>query len=152
MAEMIKPQIKKTWKPIAAGVLDIILGCFWLLGGLGIIIIIMAYDLIRSSWSIFGEASISLKDYCIAVPALIAGALAISGGIYTAKRNKWWFALIGSVAAFLPIFISMIDILYYAQAQGSKVTNSGTDLYGILFLLAGAAAIVLTALSKSEFE
>jgi hypothetical protein len=50
------------------------------------------------------------------------GILAIVGGIYALQRKIWGLALAGSIAAFFPSWIL------------------------------GIAAIVLTALSKNEFE
>jgi len=52
----------------------------------------------------------------------IFGAFAIIGGIHALQRKKWWLALVGSVATFFP------------------------------FSVLGMAAIVLTAMSKKEFE
>ena len=52
----------------------------------------------------------------------IIGILAIVGGIYALRRKIWGLALAGSIAAFFPSWIL------------------------------GLTAIVLTALSKNEFE
>jgi uncharacterized BrkB/YihY/UPF0761 family membrane protein len=56
------------------------------------------------------------------VPLAILTALAIVGGIYALRRKKWGMALAGAIAAALP------------------------------FSLMGIAALVLTALSRDEFE
>jgi hypothetical protein len=58
----------------------------------------------------------------LALPFAIVGILAIVGGIYALRRKIWGLALAGSIAAFFPSW------------------------------LLGIAAIVLTALSKKEFE
>jgi len=58
----------------------------------------------------------------LAVPFAIVGVLAIVGGIYALRRKIWGLALAGSIAAFFPSWIL------------------------------GLTAIVLTALSKNEFE
>ncbi len=58
----------------------------------------------------------------ISGPLLIMGILAIVGGTYALRRKVWGLALTGSIAAFFPSW------------------------------LLGVAAIVFTALSKSEFE
>lgn len=143
-------QVKRTWKPIAAGILDLTLGCLWLQVGLLSFLLTMACDAI-------GEASVGLEDYGTPVLLLIAGILAIIGGKHATQRNKWWFALVGSVAALLPAFISLIGlILYQSHDIGGlypqiKANNSTLTICG-LFLLAGIAAIVLKALSKKEFE
>lgn len=58
----------------------------------------------------------------LSLPFAIVGILAIVGGIYALKRKIWGLALAGSIAAFFPAWIL------------------------------GLTAIVLTALSKNEFE
>ena len=58
----------------------------------------------------------------LAVPLALIGILAIVGGIYALRRKVWGLALAGSIAAFFPSWIL------------------------------GLTAIVLTALSKNEFE
>jgi hypothetical protein len=60
----------------------------------------------------------------IASPFLCLSALAIVGGIYALRRKKWGLALTGSIAALIVPW----------------------------FWFLGIAAIVFTALSKSEFE
>src|SRR4030042_518242 len=143
-------QIKKTWKPTAAGILDLMLGCLWLLVGLFLFLLTMACDSI-------GEASVGVEDYGTPVLLVVAGILAIIGGKHATQRNKWRFALVGSVAALLPAFISLIGlILYQSHDIGVlypqiKANNSTLTICG-LFLLAGIEAMVLTALSKKEFE
>lgn len=58
----------------------------------------------------------------LALPLAIVGILAIVGGIYALQRRNWGLALAGSIAAFFPSW------------------------------LLGIAAIILTALSRDEFE
>jgi hypothetical protein len=58
----------------------------------------------------------------LSIPFAIIGILAIVGGVYALRRKIWGLALAGSIAAFFPSWIL------------------------------GLTAIVLTALSKNEFE
>jgi|SRR4030042_118998 hypothetical protein len=58
----------------------------------------------------------------LSLPFAIVGILAIVGGIYALRRKIWGLALAGSIAAFFPSWII------------------------------GLPAIILTALSKNEFE
>lgn len=58
----------------------------------------------------------------LALPLAIVGILAIVGGIYALQRRNWGLALAGSIAAFFPSW------------------------------LLGIPAIVLTALSRDEFD
>jgi hypothetical protein len=58
----------------------------------------------------------------VSVPVVLIGILAIVGGVYALRRKIWGLALAGSIAAFFPSWVL------------------------------GLTAIVLTALSKDEFE
>ena len=58
----------------------------------------------------------------IAIPLAVFGILALIGGIYALQRKSWGMALAGSIAAVLP------------------------------FSFLGIASLVLTALSKDEFQ
>jgi uncharacterized BrkB/YihY/UPF0761 family membrane protein len=58
----------------------------------------------------------------VAVPLAILAILAIGGGIYALRRKRWGMALAGAIAAALP------------------------------FSLTGIAALILTALSRDEFD
>jgi hypothetical protein len=115
--------VPKTWKPKAAGILDIVAGT---LGFIGVFFLITGVMVTGGVFDIPG-----IEDVPFFVPSLISGiallvavinVLALIGGIYAVQRKKWWVALVGSIAAFL----------------------SSTPL--------GIAAIILTALSKDEFE
>lgn len=120
-------EIKKTWKPKAAGIIDINVGCLSLIAAIGIFIFGVASSLILG---LFGGMLAGATNYsyfvgpasAIALPLFALGVLAIIGGIFALTRKMWTFALIGSIAA--------------------------------LFCAApfGIAAIIFTALSKSEFE
>lgn len=144
------PQVKKTWKPIVAGILDLMLGCLWL--GVG-----LSSFLLTLSCYCIGEACVDLEDYATPVFLLVAGILAIIGGKHATQRNKWRFALVGSVAALLPAFISLMGlILYQSHDIGGLYpqikANISTLTICWLFLLAGISTMALTALSKKEFE
>jgi hypothetical protein len=113
---------KETWMPMTAGILDIIAGCFGLIGGSILLVLgavgssIMAYFAPQLPPAV---AVVILSS--IAVPLIIVGILAIVGGIYALRRKIWGLALAGSIAAFFPSWVL------------------------------GITAIVLTALSKNEF-
>ena len=123
--------MEKTWKPVAAGILDIVAGAFSILGFLGVIIGIMVFIPFSvafgpgpvpeyGSWLIPGFVESIL--WIVAVFLLIVGVLPLIGGIYALQRKKWGLALAGSIAAIL----------------------GSTPL--------GIAAIVFLSISKDEFE
>ena len=117
--------MKRTWMPVAAGILDIISGAVRVIGGIIILMLGWLGDGILSLlW--FGIPGIEFIPYrflgIAAAPILILGILAIVGGIYALQRKTWGLALAGSICAtFLGWFL-------------------------------GVPAIILTALSKKEFE
>ena len=110
---------EKTWKPIAAGIAQILTGALDLLGASLFCLIISMSDILSSK-------SMWPPIWLVLIILLVAiwGILAIIGGVYALKRKRWRLALAGSIVSFL---------------------NPWTWELGI-------AAIVLTALSKKEFE
>ena len=115
--------MQRTWMPVAAGILDIVSGAFGLTGGF----VLLVLGTVGSA--VMGCVEAEIPSFvpavflsAIAVPLLIVAVLAIVGGVYALQRKKWGWALAGSIAAFFP-----------------------TRVLGI-------AAIVLTVLSKDEFE
>ena len=69
-----------------------------------------------------GILSLNLPLFFMVIPGLAIEALAIVGGVFAIQRRKWRWAPAGSIAAFFPSWPL------------------------------GIAAIVLTILSKNEFE
>jgi hypothetical protein len=120
--------MEKTWKPVVAGVLDIVSGAVGLIAVLGLIIAI----LVTGGCAIPGTENVPLFVPSlltgIAVPLAIFSLLSLAGGIYALQRKLWGLALAGSIAA---IFASI-------------------PLLGGLPV--GITATILTALSRNEFE
>lgn len=121
--------METTWKPIVAGILNIIVGVFNLLGMFFIIVVIVA----------IGSGILALSTLINIIPMWLSGivqgvliiiavllaifsALPLIGGIYAVQRKNWGLALAGSIVAIL----------------------SSTPL--------GIASTVLVALAKNEFE
>lgn len=121
--------METTWKPTVAGILNIIVGIFNLLGMLVIIVLILAI-----SGGILAISSIAhlipmwlsgiLQGVAVIMAIILAifSALPLIGGIYALQRKNWGLALAGSIVAIL----------------------SSTPL--------GIASTVLVSLSKNEFE
>ncbi len=125
--------VKKTWKPIVAGILNIIAGVLSLLGALGVIIGIIVFIYVGSApflaymWGDLADLGIGLNSLIIilviaAIFSAILGILPLIGGIYALQRKKWGLALAGSIVA---IF--------------------GSSIMGIL-------ATIFIAMAKDEFE
>ena len=99
--------MEKTWRPLTAGILDIIAGvgmlfvCFWLILAGGITTVMGNIP----QWVpglLFG----------LAAPLSILAILAAIGGIFAVKRKMWGLSLAGAIAAFFCCFVlGIISIL-----------------------------------------
>ena len=130
--------IRKTWKPTVAGIIDIIMGICGLWGSLCLSALFIACS--RYSGSTWSE---DLFYWLITVSLLAGGLLAIVGGIYALKREKWVWALIGSICT--AIVSVGTRLIYSSDALRDEVAVYAAIGVSIL-------PIVLTLLSKNEFE
>ena len=121
--------MKRTWKPITAGILNMISGIFFLIGGITIVsagkpMATMVAGYVMYSMELSGTPITPFITATIAVLAtalIILGAMSILGGIFSIKRSVWGLALAGSMST----LISLAPL--------------------------GVPAVVFTALSKKEF-
>ena len=86
--------MEKTWKPTTAGILSIIAGGIELLLGIGLAV---GFGLLGSLGNLVPGFP-GLFAF-IGIPWIILGIVAIIGGIYALKREKWGLALAGSICA-----------------------------------------------------
>ena len=123
--------MKRTSKPTIAGVINIISGVFFLMGGITIInltgqpVTESAYSYVKYSMELSGTPGTPTITTIIAMitsALIILGMLSLLGGIYSINRNVWGLALAGSIAT----FISTVAL--------------------------GVPTIVLTAISRKEFS
>ncbi|MFC1995402.1 hypothetical protein ACFLVM_00795 [Chloroflexota bacterium] len=115
--------MEKTSQPTGVGILNIIAGA---LGILGAISMFIAFSIVSGGCGIPGMGAIPVFVPGIvlgtAIPLLLIGILALVGGIFAIQRKRWGWVLAGSIAS---IFI--------------------------VFLL-GVPAVILTGISKNEFD
>jgi len=123
--------VNQTWKPIVAGILNIVCGALRILGATALLIGIMFFMPVAitggpgpvpdmPNWMMPGVLSTILVIGLVFL--LIVGILPIIGGIYALQRKKWGLALAGSIVA---IF--------------------GSSVMGIL-------ATIFVVMAKDEFE
>ena len=108
---------KRTWKPTTAGVLSILAG---VLGGSSGIVGVLIATVV--GW---GEDDLLLRLMlpdiplplmvlgAIATPLIIAGIVAIVGGIFALKRRIWGLALAGAISAVFPCFFLGIPAIIF---------------------------------------
>ena len=92
-ARLIEQPVKKTWLSTAAGVMDIIDGCFSLLVVFGLIVAIAFVSDEPDTLAILVP---------IAVVFAVKAILAIVGGMCALQRRSWGMAVTGAIAACLP--------------------------------------------------
>ena len=90
--------VRKTWKPIVAGILDIVGGASGIIGSIVAILGILFFIPVATTggpgpvpdmpnWMIPGVLSSILIVGAVFI--LIAGILSVIGGIYAVQRRKW---------------------------------------------------------------
>ena len=101
----------KTWKPITAGILNIITGVINVLSVIGLIIAITSVNLVM-----FLQGTIPAKDFPFVAPlvstiliillvlSIISATFPIVGGVFALQRRKWGWSLAGSIIAILGMF------------------------------------------------
>ena len=123
--------MKRTWEPVIAGILNIISGAFFLVGGI-IIVGLLGQPTLVTPWASYTMYSMGLSGtpsesfvtkfiITLAAMLIIPGVVSILGGAYCLKRSAWGLALAGSISTF------------------------------VFTIFLGVLAIALTALSKKEF-
>jgi len=118
--------MQKTWMPTATGILNIVAGSFRLILFLLVALVFAVFAIFtHGDMTCFQQFPIAITASVVitlAIFSFIISILSIVGGIYALRRKSWGMALAGSIAAFLCSFPL------------------------------GVAAIIFTALSKSEFK
>lgn len=119
--------MKQTWKPIMAGILDIVSGAIGMVGGIYFVIISSLLRGIHEYLKIDPAVIATIQKFIssiIAIPFILVfvGIVAIIGGVYALQRRIWVFALAGAIFSF------------------------------ILFFPFGLVSIIVTAMSREEFS
>jgi len=124
-------QMLRTWKPVTAGIVNIICGALLLIGGVGVLAEIDSpaatswARYVTYSFGLSGTTDTSFTHFVVAVigaALIIPGIISILGGFYAVRRRLWVMALVGSIPA----------IIYLAPT--------------------GILSITLTAFSRKEFH
>ena len=130
--------MNKTWMPIAAGILDIISGLFLLTS--------ITYAIIRTVFNgtPAGSQSYFLTFLHVIIPIIVAlasvGIIAIVGGVYLMKKEKWGLVYLGALAAFVSVTMPVLFLFV------------GYHPAWALILLIGIAALVLSLRAEKEFK
>jgi hypothetical protein len=117
------PAKEQTIKPVLAGIFLIIAALLAFYSGA----VLLTAETIADDIPLMGDTLSDLLTICGAI-FIIFGLLALLGGVFSMMRKKWGLALVGSIFALLSF-----------------------GMGGIGSLL-GLIALILVAISKSEFE
>ena len=119
--------MKLTWKPIMAGILDIVGGAIGMVGGLYIVGLTSLFQVLREDFHIISDFLLSWEQAAsgfIAVPFifLFFGSASFIGGIYSLQRRMG------------------------PRARAGPISSC------IVFPFFGLPAIIITALARDEFN
>ncbi len=117
--------MKSTWKPITAGILNIVSGALSTLGAICLLIVITSVD----TWK-FLVGIIPSEDLPFVVPivnttlitllvlSVIHVVFPIVGGVFAIQRRKWGWALIGSIIAIIGMFpLGVASTIFVSMAK-----------------------------------
>jgi len=119
--------MKLTWKPIMAGILDIISGAIGMVGGVYFVVLTSLFRTVHEIMNIDPiviEQTEQIISRLFAVPFVLVfiGIISIIGGVYALQRRIWGLALAGSICSCVvfPIFgLPAIIITGLAQEEFS---------------------------------
>ena len=143
MADEMKSQIKRTWKPVIAGALDII-GC--------LVCVITGYNI-----------NAGCTDGTSFVIFFSLALLAVAGGIFSFSRTAWGLAIVGPIGLLLGLGCAIMSLIIYVVVSlfggmlfgGLDLEPSVLTTLGLatLFLLGlGTSSLILTVACKNEFK
>jgi uncharacterized integral membrane protein len=134
---------EKTWRPVAAGILNIATGLLSVSGTLLLVYFAISIATGRS------RLERALREGSRAFPAilvflslvlLVVGILLVTGGVFAIRRKNWSIAAMGSVAAIVLAILAGIPLFNYSVPAVA------------LLVAIGLASVILTMRSKHEFS
>jgi hypothetical protein len=119
--------MKLTWKPILAGILDIVAGAIGMVGGLYFVVLTSVFRTLHEIMQLDPyviQQTEQLISRLFAVPFVLVfiGIISIIGGVYALQRRIWGLALAGAICSC------------------------------IVFPFFGLPSIIITALARDEFN
>ncbi len=106
---------------MVAGILNIVSGVISLLGFMGLMIgaVVVGSTAVDITGWIPGMGFTMTLLIILAVLCLATGIITLVGGIFAIQRNKWSWALAGSICAIIPsVLLGIIAIVLVAMSRG----------------------------------
>jgi len=123
MINKVQTTIKLTWKPVTAGILDIVSGAIGMVGGVYIVILSQIFrslhEILKLDPFVIQRIEVIINRI-IAVPFIVVfiGIVSIIGGVYALQRRLWMLALAGAISSCIvfPVF-GLPSIIITAMAR-----------------------------------
>ena len=114
--------MKKTWKPVAGGICGIAAGAWGILAGGTLGVVGLCVPAMRMDPE---TGFVHLLGW----PMLAFGVMAIIGGIFAIKRQKWGLALAGAICAVLvpPFILGILAVVFVALAHSEFERTSSSE-------------------------
>ncbi|MFC1993071.1 hypothetical protein ACFLV3_04610 [Chloroflexota bacterium] len=119
--------VRRTWKPITAGILNMISGALSASGVIGLVTAIVADDIQKDildscppEYLSFVEPLLPTILIILLLLAIIAVIFPVIGGVFALQRMKWGWVLAGSVIAIitaLPLGIASTIFVVMAKRE-----------------------------------
>lgn len=107
--------MERTWKPVTAGILNLVGGILTLIAGLSLL---LGASFVATFYTGLGMPISASMLSAMAIPNVVLGILAVIGGVFCLKRNHWGWALTGSIANVLTAFIlGVLAIIFVAMGK-----------------------------------
>jgi hypothetical protein len=115
--------MKLTWKPIMAGILDIVGGAIGMVGGLYVVALTSLFRVIHQYVQLDPNIVTRVEQIIQSINALpfvvvFIGIIAIIGGVYALQRRIWGLALAGAICSCMVFpFFGLPSIIITALAR-----------------------------------
>ena len=106
--------MEKTWKPVAGGICSIVSGAWGIVVGGTLCVVGLCGPMMHMDP--LGMRFLNLFGW----PALVLGIMAIIGGVFAIRRQKWGLALAGAICAVLippPFILGIVAVVFVALAH-----------------------------------
>jgi hypothetical protein len=128
--------MKKTWKPIVAGVLMIVAVCYMIL--LLVPMLLIGGGMYGIEWK---------RQIFSSMVMVIIGILGLVSSIFALRRKRWFLTIAGSACIILVTLVfTVLDALILSSG-----THSITRVIELIPMFLTIPAVVLLVLSKKEF-
>jgi uncharacterized membrane protein HdeD (DUF308 family) len=121
----MQTEVRKTWKPTTAGILNVISGVLSGMNASGFLILLIAVD----TWDFFSEylpnGEIPFTESFLnailivgLVFSIITAVFPIVGGICAYSRKRWGWSLVGSIISILAAFpLGILSTIFVAMSK-----------------------------------